>query len=222
MNQLGWLIHRDLVCEFRSRRAWPTMLLVGVVVALVFSLQIDVLPHQKQKLVGGLLWLAIFFAGTTAIDRAWSGEREGGCWMNLKLYPLSPALVFLAKLLVGVLALAVLQCLLIPLFFALSNVPLGARPAHLALVALLGNVGLAAVGTLTGALAASLGRSGSLLVLLALPLVLPVLLAAAEATRLLVEGNIDAVWWRWVQLLAAFAAAFVVAGALLFEFALED
>ena len=48
------------------------MLLLGVVVAVVFSLQLDLLPEQKQQLVGGLLWLAIFFAGMTAIDRSFA------------------------------------------------------------------------------------------------------------------------------------------------------
>ena len=82
--------------------------------------------------------------------------------------------------------------------------------------------GMAAVGTLVSFLAAGSGKSGSLLVLVVLPLVIPVLLAAAECTRLVVENRIDEQWWRWVQLLGAFAVVFVTAGTLLSEYASED
>jgi ABC-type transport system involved in cytochrome c biogenesis permease component len=60
------------------------------------------------------------------------------------------------------------------------------------------------------------------LVLVVLPLVIPVMLAAAECTRLAVESRIDDQWWRWIQLLGAFSIVFVTAGALLFEYAIED
>jgi heme exporter protein B len=92
----------------------------------------------------------------------------------------------------------------------------------LLLVAALGNLGIVAVGTFVSALGASLGRGGNLLVLLILPLVIPVLLAAAEATRLLIENRADETWWRWVQLLGAFGIVFATAGTLLFEYAVEE
>ena len=126
MTRLWWIVHKDLMSEFRARRAWPTMLLLGSLSAWFSAVQMDLLPDQKPRLVGGLLWLAIFFAGMTAIDRSFASEREDGCWDGLKLYPLSPATVYWAKLLVNAIALAVLQCLLIPLFLSCPTCPCGA------------------------------------------------------------------------------------------------
>jgi heme exporter protein B len=217
-----WIIHKDLLSEFRTRRAWPAMLLLGVVVALVFSIQMDLLPQQEQRLVGGLLWLAVFFAGMTAVDRSFAAERDEGCWQGMRLLPLSPGTVYLAKLLVNVIALLALECLLIPLFFLLSDIPLLAHAGEMLLIAVLASPALAAVGTLVSALATGSGRSGSMLVLVVLPLVTPVVLAAAECTRLAVMNQIDEPWWGWIQLLGAFAAIFTVAGTLLFEYAIED
>ena len=222
MAKLWWIFHKDLITEFRARRVWPTMLLLGVIVSLVFSLQMDLLPDQKQHMVGSLLWLALFFAGMTTIDRSFASEREDGCWEGLKLYPVSPIVIYFAKFSVNVAALAVLQCFLFPLFFMLSDVTLSGRVAELLLVAGLGNLGIASVATLLSALAAGLGRGANLLVVLVLPLVFPVVLAAAEATRLLAENHIDEIWWRWVQLLAAFAIVYVTAGTVLFEHAIEE
>jgi hypothetical protein len=47
-------------------------------------------------------------------------------------------------------------------------------------------------------------------------------LGVAEATRLAIEHDFSADWWRWMQLLACFAVVFVTAGIVLFEFAIED
>ncbi len=217
-----WIIHKDLVSEYRARRVWPAMLLLGTVVVFVFSIQMDLLPQQKQRLVGGLLWLAVFFAGMTAIDRSFSGEREDGCWEGMKLLPISAGVIYLAKLLVNMVALTLLECLLVPLFFLLADMSLLPHTGPLVSIATLANLGLAGVGTLVSALASGSGRSGSLLVLLVLPLSMPVVLAAAESTRLVIEVGMNDVWWRWVQLLGAFAVVFITAGTLLFEYAIED
>lgn len=222
MAHLWWIFHKDLITELRARRVWPAMLVTGILVAFVFSMQMDLLPHQKQRIVGGLLWLAILFAGMTAIDRSFASELADGCWDNLQLYPVSPTIVYLAKLLANMVALGVLQCLLIPLFGLLADLPLRERAWQILLVAVLGNLGLVSVGTLLSALATAIGRSGNLLTLMVLPLVIPVVLAAAEATYLLTQGPIGAAWWRWINLLGVFAVIFITAGAVLLEFAIED
>ena len=104
----------------------------------------------------------------------------------------------------------------------LADVPLLDHPWAMALVALLGNMGIASAGTLLSALATRVHKGANLTVLLALPMAIPVVLAAAEATRLLAEGRIDGSWWDWNGLLAAFAAIFIVAGMVLMDFVAEE
>ena len=220
--KLWWMIHKDLVSEWRARRAWPSMLLFGLVVAVMFSVQIDPLPESKAQITGSLLWLAIFFAGMLAIDRSFSAEREEGCGQGLSLYPVSSAAIFLAKLATNVIALGTLQAVLIPLFVVLCDAPLAMHPWAMLLVAALGNLGIAAVGTLLSALTSAMRHTGSMLALLALPLAVPVVLAAAKATQCLGGDEFDADCWRWVQLLAVFAGVFTAAGVLLFDFVRED
>ena len=220
--KLWWMIHKDLVSEWRARRAWPAMLLFGAVVALAFSVQIDPQPEWKAQTAGSLLWLAIFFAGMLAIDRSFAAEREEGCSQGLSLYPIPAAAIFLAKLGTNIAALAVLQAVLIPLFIVLCDAPLAVHPWAMLLVAALGNLGISAVGTLLGALTSGTRHAGSLLALLALPLAIPVVLAASKATQFLCFDQIDSDCWRWLQLLAAFDAAFIAAGTLLFDFVVED
>lgn len=221
LRAFWWIVVKDLVAEARGRRAWPGMLLLGLVVVVLLAAQVDLSPDQKLQVLSGLLWLDVFFAGTFALEGSFAGEREDGCWRALLLYPLSPVVVFLAKVVVNVVALSLLECVLIPALVVFADAPLLHRPLPLALVALLGNLGFAAVGVLVGALTAGLSQRSGLLALLLLPLVMPVLLAAAGATRLLLTVGLDSQWWCWIQLLAAFAVLFVTLGILVFEFAVE-
>jgi heme exporter protein B len=222
VTRFWWLIHKDLISEWRARQALPAMLLLGTVVVLVFTIQMNLPQVERQQVVGGLLWLAIFFGGTIALDRSFACERDDGCLDGLLSYPIPTGLVYVAKLAVNVIALVSLEAVLIPLFAAMSGVPLLAHPARLLLVGVLGSVGIAAVGTLLSALMSGSRHRTNLLALLVLPLTLPVLLGAAEATRLIMANDFGAQWTRWVQLLAAFAVIFVTAGTLLFECVVED
>jgi len=221
-TQFWWLIHKDLIVEHRTRQAWPAMLLLGIVVAVVFSLQMELLPEQSPAVAGGLLWLATLFAGLIAIERTCAAEQQDGCWDGLVLYPIAPATIYLAKLSVNVIALLALECVLIPLFVVLAGVPLLQHPWAMALIAMLGSVGIAAVGTLVSTLARGLQQRGAVLSLLVMPLVVPVVLAAAEATRLIAQDDLGSQWWRWVQFLGAFAVVFTTVGIVLVGFLVED
>ena len=216
-----WLVHKDLLRELRAPRVWPAMLLLGVVLSLIIEMQIELPQDQKRSLVGGLFWLAVFFAGTVALDRSFSGEREEGCWQGLLLYPVAPGTIFLAKLTANFLALCALDAVLVPAFGVFSDVPLLARPWAFLATVVVANLGFAAVGTLVSALTSGLAQRGSLLVLLLLPLATPVVIGAAQATRSLLAGDANE-WSRWVQLLGSFTALFVTVGTLVFEFVIED
>jgi heme exporter protein B len=221
-SKLYWLIQKDLVSECRSRQIWPVTLQLGALVAILFGLQIDLPLEQRQRIAGALLWFAILFASLPTLERSFSFEREDRCLDGLILAPVSPSTVYLAKLVVNLIVMTVLACLLIPLWMALLGVALVDSPRAMIIVAFLGNLGIAAVGTLLGALLGGLGPRSCGLALLMLPLVIPVILAAGESTRLILDGDLGQEWWRWVQFLGAFAAVFVVAGIALFEHAVRD
>jgi heme exporter protein B len=198
------------------------MLLLGLVLVILLEMQTDLGVQEKQRVVSGMLWLDVFFAGNLIVDRAVAAEREEGCWRSLLLYPVSPATIFFAKVTVTVLALLLLECVLVPAFILFSNVPLLAHPWWFVTVALLANLGYASVGVVISALTAQHSQRSSLLPLLLLPLMTPVILAAAAATGFLIDAELNGQWWRWLQLLGCFAVAFTTLGALMFEFVVED
>jgi heme exporter protein B len=123
---------------------------------------------------------------------------------------------------VNFVSLVILEAVLLPAFIVFSDVPLLARPAPILLIAALGSVGLAAVGTLVSMLASGLQHRGGLIALLLLPLITPLMLGSAEATRMTLAGQLDTDWWQWIRLLGVFAVVFTVAGAFAFEFTIEE
>jgi heme exporter protein B len=96
--------------------------------------------------------------------------------------------------------------------------------ALLAATVVVTTIGLAATGTLYGALAAGGGARETLLPLLLLPVVAPVLIGATRATEaaLGTGGAATSEGWPWVGLLGVFALAYSAAGLLAFGPLLED
>ena len=126
-KSVWWLIHKDLIREVRARAMWPAMLMLGLLLVSILAMHIDLPKEQKEHLIGGLLWLAIVFAGTLALEWSFANEREDGCWKTLTLYPIAPSMLFLAKMLINVMSLVILELVLIPLFVVLTDVPLLAQ-----------------------------------------------------------------------------------------------
>jgi len=216
-----WLVHKDFNRAIRQC-AWPAMLLLGVVLVGLVAVQIDLPDEQKDSLIGGLLWLPVVFAGTIAIEWSIVSEHEDGCLQVLRLYPIATSTLYFAKVTVNVASMMLVELVLVPLFIVMADVPLLSKPAALALIATLGNIGFAAAGTLISAITAGLRNRGGLLALLFLPLVMPVILACARATSMMLTGEIDAEWWRWIQFLAVCAIVFTGVGAIMFGAVLEE
>jgi heme exporter protein B len=98
---------------------------------------------------------------------------------------------------------------------------IGAWPV-LAVTAVMGSLGIAAVGTFYAGLTVRLRAREVMLPLLMLPVLAPLLLAAVKATSAALLGDPFGVVAPWLQLLIAFDVVMLVAGAATYGFLLED
>ena len=102
-------------------------------------------------------------------------------------------------------------------------VVLGQALPELPLVILLADAGLAVIGTLVGALAVQTRARDLIVPLLALPLCVPLLIAAAEATApLLRAGGAGPLEGRWLAILALYDVVFGLLAYAIFDYLLED
>jgi heme exporter protein B len=213
---------KDLRIELRSRSALTTVFPFAATMLLAFGFALGPGRDLLVPSAPGLLWLAGLFAAVDLFGRAYQAEADSDALESLLLSPADRGAIYLGKATAAAAQLAVLMLLTGALVVALFGLPLGSHPFALALTVLLGVIGLSAVGSLFGLLTV-LGRTRRLaLPVLVLPLVTPIVISAIRATALLVTDDHTGQVGGWLGLLAAFDAAFLATGYLVFGHLLED
>lgn len=210
---------KDLRIELRSRVALWQVVPVAVLSLVLYAFALGPVRATLASAAPGLFWLAVLFSTVLATQRSFAIESGEGTRDGLRASGIDPAGVFLGKAAAVAAELAVLQVVLWVAMSLLFGVQV--HTVWLALVAsVLATIGLAAAGTLYGALSAGLRVRETLLPLLVLPVVAPVLLAASRAWAGALHGPLsDGV--SWLRVLGPFAAAYVVVGIVLYGPLLE-
>ena len=214
------ILWKDLLLEARTREVIVPVLLFAVLVVVVFNFAIEPRPALVAVVAPGVLWLAFVFAGAMGLTRTFALEKEDGGVEGLMLCPVGRDVLYVGKVLGSLVFLLVVEALTLPVFAALFNLPIW-QP-ELWLLVVLATVGLAAVGTVFSAMVANTRAREVLLPVLFFPILVPVIIAAVEATGAIIEGDAWNSYSRWLGLTAAFDAVFLVLGAITFDYVLGE
>lgn len=217
------IVRKDLLVELRTGEAVPTMVL--------FSLSTFVLFHfalarnsVAGELAAGVLWVTLLFAAVLAIGRLFVAEREQGGFDGFLLAPVDRTAMLLAKATVLFSFLVAVEIVAVPAFaiLLLGPSPWGALPELIAIL-VLADLGVAVIGTLIGALGVQARARELIVPIVTLPLLIPVVIAAARATSpLLLETGATSVPGRWLGVLALYDLLFGLVALAIFDFLLED
>lgn len=216
---------KDLLIERRSRVATMQIIPVALLVLVLFAFALDPARGTLRRATPGLFWVAVLLVLLLVVLRAFAVEQADGARDALRLADLDPAGIFLGKAAALALELLAVEVVLLGGVLVLYEVSLPASGAALLVATCLtATVGLAAVGTLYGGLAAGLKVRETLLPLLVLPVAAPVLIGATTAfeaaldtgSRTLAQG------WAWVGLLTVFGLAYSALGLVAFGPLLEE
>lgn len=223
LGTIDALLRKELQLELRNREAIPAMLLFSVTTFVVFhfGLQRDTVDGA---LAAGVLWVTVLFAAMLGANRLFVAESEGGALDGLLLAPIDRTAIYVAKALAFCGFLAAVQLVAVPAFYLLLLGPSGGDAiGGLLAVLALADIGIAVAATLVAGLATQT-RSRELLVsLLGLPLLLPVIIAAARATApLFAAGGADALPAKWLLVLGLYDLVFGLLAFAVFDFLLED
>lgn len=214
------MLWKDLAIEVRTQDAVLSMLVFGLLALTVFVFSFDLRAESALLVSPGVLWVAIIFAGTLGIGRAYSHERERGSMEGLLLCPMDRSAVYVAKLLASLAYMLIAATVLLPVFAGFFGVPALQWPV-LAVV-LLGVLGFAAVATVFGAMAVNTRAREVMLPVLLFPVLVPVVIAAVKATGLFMDGQSWASARAWLNLLIGFDVVYLVTSFVLYEFVIED
>lgn len=215
---------KDLYLEWKTKQNITTMLIFSGLVIVTFSFAFDPTNEAVRVLVPGMIWIITFFAGILGLNSSFALEKQDDRVYSYIVAPIDPASVYIGKSLANFFFVFMTQLISIPLLFVLFDFHLigYGKVLQFFVVLLLGTFGFIVVGTLVAALASHTKSSQMLLPILLFPLVTPVVIAAVQATKIILIDKLamtDAL--SWVQLLAVYDIIFFVVGFLLFEYVLE-
>jgi heme exporter protein B len=224
---------KDLRAEARSKEIAPAMLLFALALVFLFSFGLPPgagrapLPPPIAGAVGALeiasvfLWSSLLFAGMVGFARSAALEKECSRLDGLVLSPVDPAWIFAGKALALLIYLFITEAVVLIFFTLFIDLPpqvvLGMAP-----IAVLTNIGLAAVGTLFATATQYTRAKELLLPLLVFPTVLPLLLAAIRLSTNVFEGQDAFGETRWFILVAIYDIIFMTIGAVTFEFVIRE
>jgi heme exporter protein B len=222
-STVGALLAKELALELRTRESVPAMVLFSVTTYVVFHFGLD-RDTVAGDLASGVLWVTVLFASILGVNRLFVSEHEQGGFDGFLLAPVDRTALYVAKAIALFAFLCVVEVVAVPAFAVLLlGPPAGQALPELLLVLVLANAGVAATGTLVAALAIQTRARDLIVPLLALPLLVPVVLAAARATTpLLQEGGAQALPGDWLAVLALYDLVFALIAYAVFDFLLED
>jgi heme exporter protein B len=222
MSATRVMLVKDLRIELRTLQSLPAMALFAVTTFVIFRFGLD-RTSLEGSLAAGVLLVTILFASLLAINRLFVAEREEGGFDAVRLSPADPTSLFVAKVLALLIYLGVLELIALPVFaaFFLDDAS-GIVP--LAGIVLLLDLGLAATGATVSTIGANSRARDLLTPLILLPLLVPLLIAAAGAAApLLAAGGPEGEEvGKWVLTMALYDGLFCLVGYALYDFLLED
>jgi len=217
------LLRKELTLEWRTREAVPAMALFSVTTFVVFhfGLQRD---SVEGSLAAGVLWVTLLLAAMLGANRLFVSDAEGGALEGILMAPIDRTSLYLAKTIAFAGFLAIVELVAVPAFYLLLLGP-AAGDAVLPLlgVLLLADIGIALTGTLVSGIATQTRSRDLLVSLIALPLLLPVIIAAARATApLFAAAGAGSLPGKWMAVLGLYDVIIGLIAIAVFDFLLED
>jgi heme exporter protein B len=217
------LLRKELLVELRTLESVPGMSLFSLTTFVVFHFALD-RNSIDGDLAAGILWVTLLFAAMLGVNRLFVADSEDGALDGFLLAPVDRTALLAAKVLALLAYLVLLELVAVPAFALLLLGPsLGPGLGGLVAVLALGDVGVAVIGTLVSALTVRTRARDLLGPLLALPLLLPVVIAGARASSpLLALHPAQGPAGRWLLTLALYDLLFGLIAYALFDFLVED
>lgn len=217
------VFQKDLASEWRTRVALSSLLLFAFSVLILVGYAVGpttLLPGDRPTVNAVLLWIVLFFSAMTGLSRVFVKEEEAGTAAALRLRASAPA-VFLGKLVLNLLLLLVVETFVVPLFLALMGFEIKCGELLAALL-VLGSIGLASASTFVAAIVAKASAKGTLFAVLAIPLLLPPLVAAVLGTRMAATDASFASGIDFLKLILAYDGVVTTAGFLLIDAVIRE
>jgi heme exporter protein B len=206
------LLRRDFKLIWRRRGDALNPLLFAIIVVALFPLALGPETALLARIAAGTILVAVLLAMLLSLDTLFRSDLDDGSLEQLVLSPHPLALLLACKIFVHWLTTTLPLLAVSPLLAQLLHMPADVLSVLLAALALSTPL-LSLIGAVCVALTVGMRRSGMLLALLVLPLIMPVLIfgaGACDAAQMGLAYTAPLLWlsaWLVVALVAAPLAA---------------
>lgn len=211
LNQVKFLIRKEIVLEWRSKYA-----LNGILLYVVSTIFVCYLSFKQTDPVtwNALFWIIMLFASVNAIAKSFVQENRG---RQLYYYTIaSPQAVILSKILYNVLLMILLAAVAIGFYSVVFKNPLG-DPLFYLLSVLLGSISFASVFTMISGIA-SKAHNGALMAILSFPVIIPLLMLLIKFSKNAMDGLDRSVSYNEIGVLVAINIIVIAISLLLFPY----
>ena len=211
---------KDILTEVRNREVLSSVVVFAILVIIIFNFAFGNNEQAAGLVAPGILWATFAFAGILAFNRSFVMEKEEDCIEGLMTAPISREAIYLGKFFGNTFFILLVQLIVIPVFSLLFNINF--FNLELFAITILATLGFSSTGTLFAAMAVNTRARELVLPILFFPIVSPVIIAAVNASALVLEGQSFAAISQWIGILFAFDVIFIVASYLIFSFIIEE
>lgn len=180
-------LRRDLLLLWHRRADTLNPLLFALIVATLFPLALGPEARTLSRIAGGVVWVTVLLASLLTLDALFRGDAEDGSLDQAIASGQPLALLAAAKMLVHWLGTGLPLTVAAPVLALMLGLSAEHVPVLLASLAL-GTPLVSLLGACCAALTVGMHRSGILLALLVLPLMVPVLIFGAGAVDAAMTG----------------------------------
>jgi heme exporter protein B len=209
---------KDLRAEWRTRANFNAVTFFGALMLLLFGFALGPDAETLRRAAPGIIWLTVLFSGVLAFNRSYQIELDNDALETLLAYPGERRTIFLGKLAANLIFVLLVELIIVPLTAILYDLALARPFLGFAAVLVLGTFGFVTLGTFYAALSSRSRAREVLLPLLLFPMLVPLLIAAAQATSALLGGDPMGDARTWAGVLVAFDVIFFVATLYAFDY----
>ena len=223
---LVWVVARkDLLLELRTFERLTAMGAFSVLIGVLFHFSIDSSLIRVQTLAPSLIWMTTIFVGLLGLGRIYIIENENRALSGMLQSPIALDAIYFGKVLSNYILLMTVVGLILFVFAGFFNLPFPKdRVMWVSLfgVFALGVLCLVSIVTLLSGVAVNNTMGESIIPVLVFPLLVPVVINAVTATNRIFAGRPVGEIDGNMRILAAMVLIFLLVGASLFRFVVEE
>ncbi|MCY4519499.1 MAG: heme exporter protein CcmB [Caldilineaceae bacterium] len=218
--QVAAIVRLEIRTELRGLPILSAMASLGLLTVLVLGFVFEAAGAADGTRASGVLWAALLLAGAAGLERQFGSADARAMTGFLLSAPVSRTALFLGRLWVWSLLLAVAGVLALIGVIVLFDAALW-KPGILG-VLFLGCIGFAALGTTVVAMMSGMRQGQGLVAVIVLPLAIPLLLAGTGACNALTQEASGQTYGAWILMVILFDLVAVAVGILLANLVWQD